>query len=148
MYTNGIKSYRKTNVITADPGRLVTMCYEGAIENLIIAKQKYAEKKYEDKCKALIKARDIIDELLCSLDFEKGGSTARALESLYNYMQRRLIAADVKHDLTAFDEVIGMLKELLSAWEEVFSKQNKKIQPAMAGFDGDRKMQSRGSMAL
>jgi len=148
MYTNGIKSYRKTNVITANPGRLVTMCYEGAIENLIIAKQNYAEKKYEDKCKALIKAQDIIDELLCSLDFEKGGSIARALESLYNYMQRRLTHADVKHDLTAFDEVIGMLKELLSAWKEVFSKQGKNIQPTMVGFDGDRKMQSTGFMAV
>ena len=40
MYNNGIQAYRKTNVVTADPKRLVIMCYEGAIENLKIGKEK------------------------------------------------------------------------------------------------------------
>ena len=44
MYSNGIQSYRKTNVITADPVRLVIMCYEGAIDGLKLAKQKLIDK--------------------------------------------------------------------------------------------------------
>ncbi|MBW2319351.1 MAG: flagellar protein FliS, partial [Deltaproteobacteria bacterium] len=47
MYNNGIQSYRKTNVITSDPVRLVIMCYEGAIDNLKLAKEKMKEKDYE-----------------------------------------------------------------------------------------------------
>ena len=50
MYQNGIQSYKRTNVITANPGRLVLMCYEGAIENLKIARQKYLDHEFEDKC--------------------------------------------------------------------------------------------------
>ncbi len=126
---NGIQSYRRTNVVTADPGKLVIMCYEGAIDNLMIAKQKNAEKQYEEKSRHINKTRDIIDELMCSLDFEKGGLIARNLESLYNYMTRRIIYADANRRMDAVDEVVGMLRELLSAWEEVVAKPDSEIYP-------------------
>lgn len=134
MYSNGFQSYQKTNVITADPKRLVLMCYEAAIENLKIAKNRYVEKNYEKKSAVVNKAQDIINELMCSLDFEKGGSIAGNLESLYNYMTRRIIHADVNKDVGAIDEVIGMLSELKSAWEEVFFKQPGKTGLETIGF--------------
>ena len=130
MYCNGIQSYRKTNVVTSDPGRLVIMCYEGAIDSLKLAKQKMKEKDYEKKGKAITKAQDIIDELLCSLDFEKGGAIANNLSGLYNYMLRRIIHGDVNRDVGAIDEVIGLLDELLSAWREVASKPESQVQPS------------------
>ena len=139
MYSNGIQDYRRTNVITADPKRLVLMCYEGAIENLKIGKQRYIEKDYEGKGKAITKAQDIINELLCSLDFEKGGAIAKNLDSLYNYMSRRIIHADVNNDIKTIDEVIGMLNELKSAWEDIFYKQDKKIEPDLAEFNKERR---------
>jgi flagellar protein FliS len=126
---NGIQFYRRTNVVTADPGKLVIMCYEGAIDNLMIAKQKYAEKKYEEKSRHINKTKDIIDELMCSLDFEKGGLIARNLESLYNYMTRRILHADANRSMDAIDEVVGMLSELLSAWKEVVAKPDSEIYP-------------------
>ncbi len=148
MYLNGIQSYRKTNVITADPVRLVLMCYEGAIDNLIIAKRNYAEEKYEKKCQALIKTQDIIDELLCSLDLEKGGAIAANLESLYNYITRRLIHADANRDMDAIDEVIGMLHELLSAWKEVCSRPNTEIRPGEAVLNEDGMQNASGYMRV
>ena len=48
MYNNGIQSYRKTNVITSDPVRLVIMCYEGAIDNLKLAKEKMKDALQKD----------------------------------------------------------------------------------------------------
>jgi flagellar protein FliS len=135
MYSNGFQSYRKTNVLTADPKRLVLMCYEGAIENLKIAKKRYVENDYEGKCAVVKKTQDIISELLCSLDFEKGGSIAGNLESLYNYMSRRILYADLNKDVGAIDEVIGILSELKSAWEEVFFKQIGEIESKTIGFD-------------
>jgi flagellar secretion chaperone FliS len=128
MYCNGIQSYRKTNVITSDPGRLIIMCYEGAIDSLKLAKEKAQKKDYEKKAKAIIKAQEIIDELLCSLDLEKGGAIAINLSSLYNYMLRRILYGDVNKDIGALDEVIGMLNELLSAWQEVASKPESQVQ--------------------
>ncbi len=138
---NGIQSYRRTNVVTADPGKLVIMCYEGAIDNLMIAKQKNAEKKYEEKSRHVNKNKDIIDELTCSLNFEKGGLIYRKLESLYNYMTRRILQADVNDDMGAIDEVIGMLRELLSAWEEVITKPVSETYPNAAS-DKNRMQQA------
>ena len=129
MYNNGVQDYRRTNVMTADPKKLVLMCYEGAIDNLNIVKQKILEKDYEGKGMAIIKAQDIINELMCSLDFEKGGNIAKGLDLLYNYMLRRIIHGDVNRDVKAIDEVIGILAELKSAWEEAFYKQPKGIKP-------------------
>lgn len=129
MYSNGIQSYRKTDVSTSDPAQLIIMCYEGAIDSLKLAKEKIKEKNYEKKAKAIIKAKDIINELLCSLDFERGGEIANNLSSIYNYMLRRILYADVNKDIGAIDEVIGMLNELLPAWIEVASKPDGQVQP-------------------
>ena len=145
---NGIQSYRRANVVTADPGKLVIMCYEGAIDNLIIAKQKYAEKQYEGKSRHINKAKDIIDELMYSLDFEKGGLIARNLESLYNYMIRRILLGEANRSMDAIDEVVGMLRELLSAWEEVFAKPEKELQTQAVMLDEDSKQQASGYMSI
>jgi len=120
MYRNGARAYRQTNVLTADPKKLVVMCYEGAITNLKVAKERFLSGEHEAKGKAMRKAHDIISELMCALDFEKGGQIAKNLDALYNYMQRRLLVADIKKDMEAIDEVAGMLEELKGAWEEIF----------------------------
>ena len=135
MYNNGVRAYRTTNVITADPKKLVIMCYEGAIENLKIGKEKLLRDDYEATCDALVKAQDIINELLCSLDFEKGGSIADNLHSLYNYMLRRIMQGSVNKDVRALNEIIDMLNELLSAWQTVSSKPDGMVRPASASFD-------------
>jgi flagellar protein FliS len=139
MYCNGVQSYRKTNITTSDPVKLVIMCYEGAIDSLKLAKEKIKEKDYEKKAKAIIKAQDIIEELICSLDFEKGGEIANNLESIYNYMLRRILQGDLNIDVGPIDEVIGMFTELLSAWQEVASKPDSEIQPAEEHFYEERR---------
>jgi flagellar protein FliS len=148
MNSYGIRAYRKTTVITADPGKLVLMCYEGAIDQLKIAKMKYQEKDYEAKCKALTKAMNLIDELLYSLDFEKGGDISRHLKAIYNYMTVRILQADVNRDIAGIDEVIGILTELLSAWKEIFSGQSKKFQPESIEFNEERTQQASSYMRM
>jgi flagellar protein FliS len=106
------------------------MCYEGVIDSLKLAKEKIKEKDYENKAKAIIKAQDIIKELMCSLNFEKGGEIANNLDSLYNYMLRRILQGDLNKDVRPIDEVIEMFTELLSAWEEVALKPENQVQTA------------------
>lgn len=121
MHSNGINAYRQTDVTTADPLKLVLMCYEKAIGNLRIAREKHTAKEYEPKARALQKVQDILSLLMQSLDFEKGGAIADNLNSLYAYMLRRITEGDLQKDLQAFDEVIAMLEELESGWEEISS---------------------------
>jgi flagellar protein FliS len=121
MYNNAAKTYQQANFLTADPMKLVLMCYEGAVGNLKLAVTAYEAKDYETKARALQKAIDIIYELNASLDMEKGGAIAANLRTLYTYMSRILTEADLKKDLGMFNKVIDMLEELESAWKNTAS---------------------------
>lgn len=136
MLNRGIQNYRKTSVLTADRKRLVLMCYEGAIDHLRMGKKKYGEKDFEGKARAFAKALDIIQELRSSLDFAKGGTLAKNLDALYGYVLRGLLDADIKRDMGALDEIVWILCELKSAWEETFYNQETPV-TAQAGSVSD-----------
>lgn len=121
MYQDKIGAYQRNDVLTADPKKLVTMCYTASITNLKVAKARLMDKQYEAKGKAIQKAMDIITELSAALNFEKGGTIAKNLDLLYQYMRHRILYAEVHRDLEAIDEVIGILEELGGAWKEVAS---------------------------
>jgi len=120
MFGNGAKDYRRMEVVTADPKRLVILCYESVIGNLRLARSCYESGEFEVKANALQKALDVICELRNALDFERGGEIARNLDALYAYMNRRLLDADLRKDLQGIDEVVAMLEDLESAWKEIF----------------------------
>jgi flagellar secretion chaperone FliS len=127
MYAKQIGAYQKSDVLTADPMRLVLMCYNATIKNLKLAKTKYQEKEFEAKGKAVQKAVDVISELIMGLDYEKGGNISKNLDALYRYMIRQINLADVKEDLSGFDEVIDMLIELEDAWKQAVAGKRKTI---------------------
>jgi flagellar protein FliS len=128
---NGMGAYQQVGVMTADPKRLVLMCYEEAIRNLMIAKAKYISHDYEEKARALIKAEDFICALNSALDFEKGGEIASNLHALYNYIMHRLTEADLQRDLKAIDHIVWMLVELKAAWEDILNGHRKDIDPRL-----------------
>jgi len=146
MYGNGIGAYQKAGVLTADPKRLVSMCYEEAIRNLKIARTKYISRDYEEKAQALQKAMDFICALNSAIDFEKGGEIAANLHALYNYMTYRLMEADLKRDLRAMDHIIWMLVELKAAWEEILNGQRKDMNPVLRHITDREKETSRREM--
>jgi flagellar protein FliS len=120
MVGAGFQSYRRTDVVTADPKKLVIMCYEGALHSLKTARVKYANQEYEAKGKAIQNALDILNELRAALDFEKGGGIAHNLESLYSFWITHIVRADQNRDLRALDQVANMLEEIKSALEEAY----------------------------
>jgi flagellar protein FliS len=148
MYGNGIGAYQQAGVLTADPKRLVLMCYEEAILSLKIAKAKYISRDYEEKAQALQKALDFICALNSALDFKKGGEVASNLHALYNYMMHHLTEADLKRDLRAIDHIIWMLVELKSAWEEILNGQRKDINPSLRHITDREKETSRREMRV
>jgi flagellar protein FliS len=117
MTGGGFRAYQKTEVVTADPKRLVILCYEGAISSLKLAKTKLYGREYEAKGNAVQNALDLLNELRGALDFEKGGEIARNLDLLYAYWTKHIIRAGMDQDPRGFDPVISMLEEIKSALE-------------------------------
>lgn len=122
--TNAIKAYAKVGVESgvtgADPHKLISMLYQGALLAVANAKNGMLRKDVSAKGTAITKAVAIIDEgLNVSLDKEAGGELAQNLSALYAYMCTRLTTANLKNDIAALDEVARLLNDLKSAWDAI-----------------------------
>jgi flagellar protein FliS len=122
--TTGAKAYAKVGVesgaLGADPHKLIAMLYQGALLAIANAKNGMMRKDIPAKGAAISKAITIIDEgLNASLDKKVGGELANNLGSLYDYMSRRLLTANLNNDMAALDEVARLLTDLKGAWDGI-----------------------------
>lgn len=115
-YTVG--SYRKIEIETTDPIKLVIMLYEGAINFLEQAKRRMMDKKLADKGILISKVMAIIGELQSSLNMEKGGEVAVNMDRIYSYLSNRLYEANTKNDPAILTEVVSHLRVLKEAWDK------------------------------
>lgn len=109
-------------VASASPHKLISMLYEGALVAIANANVHLSRGDVAARGASISKAIAIIDEgLKVSVDLEAGGELAQNLKALYEYMSYRLLAANLKADRAALDEVEALLKELKSAWDTIGS---------------------------
>lgn len=121
----GYEEYQVNQIETADPKQLVVMLYEGAIKFLEEALANVENfKKFDLVNNKILRAQDIITELMVSLDMEKGGEIAENLLSLYVFMKKELLEANMKKERGGIERVLKMLRDLLNAWEQVDARSN------------------------
>lgn len=128
---NPVKNYRHVQIQTATQEQLIVLMYEGAIRAIQTAKTAMPNKKYDVVSNSVIKAQDIITELMVSLKME-AGPVAQNLYRLYDYMNRRLIEANMKKSVPILTDVENMLVELLKTWEDLFKKTATPTAPSAA----------------
>jgi flagellar protein FliS len=116
MAQTGYNTYRTANVETTDQGKLIIMVYDWAIRHCKMANEKLKVKDVEGRANTLLKAQNAITELMVSLNMEKGGDLSQRLYSLYDYMNRRLIEANIKNTSAPIEEVLKYLLDLREAW--------------------------------
>lgn len=115
---NSVKAYQvyqQNQVFTAPQEKLVTMLYDGALRFINQAKQGIEEKDIEKANQNFIKAQRILAELMGNLD-RSVGEVAENLFSVYDYMYRSLVEANIKKDGEKAQEIYDMLKELRDTW--------------------------------
>ncbi len=109
---NGIKAA----VEGANPHRLIDMLMERALARIAIAKGHMQRGHVAEKGEHVSGAMAIIDGLRTFLDHEAGGELASDLDSLYEYMSRRLLEANMSDEVSILDEVSELVREIRSAW--------------------------------
>jgi flagellar protein FliS len=129
---NAHATYQTVQITTTERGRLLLMMYEGAIKFLKQAKIGLEEKDIAKFCRFLSKGQAIIAELTNTLDFEKGGSIARDLERLYDFMLFYLSEANLYRDGERVTKVIGLIDTIYSAYREIIegNKANAELTPS------------------
>jgi flagellar protein FliS len=112
-------TYFETEILTADPVRLVQLLYRGAIEAVAASRRHLDTGAIRERVRQINKALGIVHELLETLDRERGGEIARNLAGLYAYMSTRLIDANTQQIDAPLAEVERLLTTLADAWTPV-----------------------------
>jgi flagellar protein FliS len=124
------RTYRTNAVLTASPGQLVLMLYDGALRALALAREAFARppqdlRRLEAINHQLIKAQQIINQLNGTLNFDVGdGQFSREMQRLYDYYGRRIIEANLRKRVEPVIEVERLLGEVRNAWAEMLRNQD------------------------
>ena len=123
------RAYRANSVLTASPGQLVLMLYDGALKAIALALEGFKTpaddpRRIEVINHQLLKAQTIIAELQGGLNMEAGGDFARTMERLYDYHIRRLFEANLRKQVEPVLEVERLLRELRDAWAQMLTQQS------------------------
>jgi len=122
------RTYRANSVLTASPGQLVLMLYDGALKSLALAREAFARPADDFRRLAvineqLLKAQLIIGELQDTLNLDAGdGTLAKEMNRLYDYYTRRLTEANLRKQPEPVAEVERLLRELRNSWAEMLHK--------------------------
>src|SRR5690554_3825034 len=110
---------REAEVADASPHRLIQILMEVLLGRLMATKGAIERKDALAKTQMATRAQAIITELRTSLDFEKGQEVAVTLNSLYDYMGRRLMQAIAADSTVMIDEVVSLMRPVKEGWDAI-----------------------------
>lgn len=126
--STGANSYAKIGLqsaaMSASPHQLITMLFDGAKTAITMARHHMANGEIVAKGNAISKAINIIDNgLKASIDTESSDAAEIALatnvSALYDYINQRLMYANLRNDPALLDEADRLLDNISSAWREI-----------------------------
>ncbi len=122
--------YRTNSVMTASPGQLVLMLYDGALKAMALARNALArpsndQGRLQEYDTHVLKAQRIFFELLATLNQNAGdGQFAREMDRLYRYYISRLADANIKKEEGPIIEVEQLFGQVRDAWAEMLRRQD------------------------
>ena len=118
-YAAPTAAYKQQSILTATPGQLVVMLYDGCLRFLNQSAYAMRDGNLADAGNRMARAEAIIDELLSTLDLEQGGVIASRLQGIYVFCHRQLMEARLERNADKIDTVSGLLAELRDSWAQV-----------------------------
>lgn len=126
---NPYDKYKSNAIFTATKEDLTLMLYEGALKFCNQALVAIENKEIEKTNDLIIKVQNIIREFQITLDMQYEISTQ--LNTMYDYLHRRLFEANIKKDAEILTEVRDHLREFRDTWKEAMKLARQKA-PATA----------------
>jgi len=121
-----VKQYKNLGlqgeIEAASPHRLIQMLMDGLLAKIVAARYCIGSNNIAGKGENISMAISIVGGLRASLDMDKGGDIAGNLDNLYDYMERRLLEANLRSDVMILDEIMGLVNEIKSAWDAIGSE--------------------------
>ena len=119
----GYEKYVKNSIIHIPKEKGVIMLVDGLLKYYNIAQKAFDEDDVTKVNDNLIRAQEILGELMASLNLE-AGEWAENLFAVYSYAKKRLGEANIYKNKEVLDEVYPVLVEINTLWHEVYEKLN------------------------
>lgn len=110
-------AYQGNSVATATPAQLLLMLLDRLVLDAERGQAAIAAGDAEERNRQLLHAQAIVTELQTTLVVD-GMPAGRELLALYDYLQRRLIRANVAADPAAAAEAAKLAHELCDTWRQ------------------------------
>lgn len=126
--------YKENSVFTSSPEELTFMLYNGLVRFIMQGQLAIDEKNLEKANNSILRAQDIILYFRDTLDMKY--EVSQSLDSMYDYMYRRMIEANTKKDKAILDEVLGLVKDLRDTWSQAMKLAKQGQKPHLAAQQG------------
>ena len=148
--SNAQFKYQATRISTATKEQLLLITYDIGIKACHAAVNAMSAKEpdYDLANREIIRAQEVIRELMVTLNREKAGDMGDKLIQLYEYMYQLLVDANMKKEPDNVKVVRGMLEELKQTWENALMQllkdyqeshpDDKDLQNAMNEIEGKK----------
>ena len=146
-------TYQATRISTATKEQLLLITYDIGIKACRTAEIALSGKNgkspdYDLANKEIIRAQEVIRELMVTLNKDKAGEMGDKLMQLYEYMYQQLVDANMKKEPDNIKAVREMLEELKATWENALVQllqdyqaahpEDKDLQNAMNEIEGKK----------
>ena len=116
----GYLEYQKAHAEQLEQSELILMMFSGGI-NFLDKALNLAETDKVEMGKYVSKAKNVLLELMSSLNIEDSGEIGNILFKVYRTLFNKLNSAYILDDFKKIGEVRDSLAELESAWKKVFN---------------------------
>ncbi|WP_338751538.1 flagellar export chaperone FliS [Bacillus sp. FJAT-52991] len=123
-YQKAKGKYEETSIATASNNEIIIWMIQKALQNLEKAKVALQIRDLPEQNRLLNQVQQLVFELMIYVN--KQTKEGKNLLALYDYINRRLIEANMEKSLSKVNEVERYFIELLEAWKEVKKKGTKK----------------------
>ena len=114
-----INTYEENRILTASPIGLVKILYTAAARAVQTARKHLGAGDIAARSREITKAQELILELASSVNPAKAPELSERLLALYDYMQARLIEANMEQKDEPLAVVDSLLRTLQEAWSQL-----------------------------
>jgi len=116
------REYLETQVLTASSERLHMMVVDAAIRFGRQGEAALAAADYATACTSLDRSRSCVTELLAGITVDPNPELADRLKSLFLYVHRNLVRADLTHDARLVRDALSILETHRETWLELMNQ--------------------------
>ena len=133
---NPYANYKQQSMQTKSPGELTLMLYDGCLKFIKRADKAIDEKNIEVKNLNLIKAQNIIRELMVTLKMDV--AVAENMMQMYDFILSRLVDANMNNDKQALKEAEMFVVDFRDTWKEVIKVDRQQRHGVGSGGGGSK----------